>query len=107
MAYEIPEDQYDEIIKNLDFRERHGYTRTVAKITLSSIGIPRYVDGKNMREKICIVGIKFDIYRFQCITRKYVGYPPGDVKITNLAIFTPLLVIPTTTQVDCIIMFGE
>ena len=33
MAYEIPEDQYDEIIKNLDFRERHGYTRTVAKIT--------------------------------------------------------------------------
>ena len=33
MAYEIPEDQFDEIIKNLDFRERHGYTRTLAKIT--------------------------------------------------------------------------
>ena len=49
-----------------------------------------------------------DTFRFQiCIIEKYVGYPPGDVKITNLAIFTPLLVIPTTTQVDCIIMFGE
>ena len=32
MAYEIPEDKFDEIIKNLDFRERHGYTRTEAKV---------------------------------------------------------------------------
>ena len=33
MAYEIPKDQFKKVIKYLDFRERHGYTRTVAKVT--------------------------------------------------------------------------
>ena len=33
VAYEIPEENFKGILKNLDYRERHGYTRTVAKVT--------------------------------------------------------------------------
>ena len=32
VAYEIPEANFKTILKNLDYRERHGYTRTVAKV---------------------------------------------------------------------------
>ena len=33
VAYELPEEGFDEFLKGLDYRERHGYTRTLAKVT--------------------------------------------------------------------------
>ena len=33
VAYEIPKANFKAILKDLDYRERHGYTRTVAKVT--------------------------------------------------------------------------
>ena len=68
---------------------------TVAQIALSSISIPRYADRKICLQNIyvltvLVLNVIYTVSNELVITNgKYVVFPPGDVKITNLVIFTP------------------